>query len=91
MKAQRALASMELSTNSDVDVKSSDVDYLVSLRSDPSLQEADGDQVNQVGCTKAAAESALKASKGNLIQAVMSLVEPIPRAKSVDGGGDLHR
>lgn len=46
-------------------------------------------QISQMSCTKQTAEEALKASKGNLVQAVMSLAEPKPRARSVDGGGEL--
>lgn len=44
-----------------------------------------------MGCIKSAAEQALKESKGNLVQAVMSLVEPRPRARSVDGGGEIQK
>jgi hypothetical protein len=43
-------------------------------------------QVDQLGVSKDEAEEALKAENGDLVKALIRLVKPKPRAKSVDGG-----
>lgn len=48
-------------------------------------------QVAQFGCTKAEAEEALTAEKGDLVKALIRMVQPRPRARSVDGGGEVKR
>ena len=44
-----------------------------------------------MGCTKGEAEEALKAEKGDVVKALIMLVKPRPRARSVDGGGELAK
>jgi hypothetical protein len=42
-----------------------------------------------MGCSKETAEAALKEEKGDLVKALIKLVQPRPRARSVDGGAEL--
>ena len=59
-------------------IKAEDVDFLVSCEA-ITLR-----QVKQVGCSRPEAENALRDS--DVVQALMKLVKPAKRAKSVDGG-----
>lgn len=48
-------------------------------------------QVAQMGCSKQTAEEALKSEKGDLVKALLKLVKPKPRARSIDGGAQTAR
>ena len=39
-------------------------------------------------CSRGEAEEALRESKGDLVKALISLVKPAKRARSVDGGAE---
>ncbi|GFZ51880.1 hypothetical protein JCM24511_09648 [Saitozyma sp. JCM 24511] len=56
-------------------VNSEDVDFVVS----------------QLGCSKELAENALREEKGDLVKTLIKLVQPRPRARSVDGGAELKK
>jgi hypothetical protein len=45
-------------------------------------------QVAQIGCSEAEATEALKEEK-DLVKALIKLVKPRPRARSVDGGAEV--
>jgi hypothetical protein len=44
-----------------------------------------------LGCSKEAAEKALREEKGDLVKTLIKLVQPRPRGRSVDGGAELKK
>lgn len=45
----------------------------------------------QMCCSKEMAETALKEEKGDLVKALIKLVQPRARARSVDSGGEAMK
>ncbi|WWD19276.1 hypothetical protein CI109_103734 [Kwoniella shandongensis] len=76
-KAQKAMQALEVgkSASPAPGVKAEDVDYMVA----------------QLGVSKEEAEEGLKAEKGDLVKALIRLVQPRKRARSVDGGAELAK
>ncbi|KAK8854589.1 hypothetical protein IAR55_003328 [Kwoniella newhampshirensis] len=75
-KAQKAMQALDVGKASSVPgVKGEDVDYIVT----------------QLGISKEEAEEGLKAGNGDLVKALLKLVQPRQRARSVDGGAELPK
>lgn len=85
-KAQAAMQALEVKDKAaGPGIKSEDVDFIVcvSVNNDSGSAHV---QIHQMSCTRTEAEDALKTSGGDLIKALLQMVKPAKRARSVDGG-----